>query len=157
MNYGYNAALFTHGTHNITWTELSNYACHWPTKLELRMKLKTLWLPDILEKHNHHFDCLLFSYHIYIPILSYYTYDDRCYWRWTVACCNLSIYFESVWCLWCLVSVSVVIIGQKTKALRIPILFGGGRYWSREYQINTRQVLKKANYAQYYAKYDAFF
>ena len=29
--------------------------------------------------------------------------------------------------------------GPKTNGLRILILFGGGRYWSKEYQKNSRK------------------
>ena len=59
--------------------------------------------------------------------------------------------------VWCLVSVSVcgVCEGPKTKGLGILILFGGGRYWSKEYQKNSRKF-KICIIMHKYAKY-AFF
>ena len=44
----------------------------------------------------------------------------------------------SVWCLLVCV-VCVIEPGPKTKGLGILIVFGGGRYWSKEYQKNTRK------------------
>ena len=44
----------------------------------------------------------------------------------------------SVWCLLVCV-VCVIEPGPKTKGLGILILFGGGRYWSKEYQKNSRK------------------
>ena len=40
--------------------------------------------------------------------------------------------------MWCLVC-CVIEPGPKTKALRILILFGGGRCWCKEYQKNSRK------------------
>ena len=45
--------------------------------------------------------------------------------------------------------------GPKTKGLGILILFGGGRYWSKEYQKNSRKF-KICIIMHKYAKY-AFF
>ena len=58
-------------------------------------------------------------------------------------------------CVVCGVCESVIEPGPKTKGVGILILFGGGRYWSKEYQKNSRKF-KICIIMHKYAKY-AFF
>ena len=54
-------------------------------------------------------------------------------------CCVLC----AVCCVLCVVSGGIE-PGPKTKALRILIIFGGGRCWFKEYQKNLRKIPENA-------------